>query len=86
MSKKVKKQHTTGPWKIVPRDDYFIYAEDQAIAKLFNGSEENARLIAAAPELLEVLAEAEAQVRNRLYVKKATWLKMVEVINKIRGL
>jgi hypothetical protein len=44
----------------------------------------NARLIAAAPEMLAVLKEVEKQSRKRLPIKKATWLKIVDIIGKVR--
>ena len=39
-------------WSVVPRDDFYIYADDEAVAKCFGGDEARANLIAAAPELL----------------------------------
>lgn len=64
--------HTPGPWKIVSRsvadDGWNIYAEsDYGIGKTWdcNGfaeNEANARLITAAPELLEALKACEALI------------------------
>jgi hypothetical protein len=48
-------------------------------------SDASARLIAAAPDMLECIIEAEAQSRKRLSVKKETWLKMLATIAKARG-
>ena len=45
----------------------------------------NANLIAAAPELLTVLKEAEVASRKKFPVKKATWLKMCAIIAKAEG-
>jgi hypothetical protein len=45
-------------------------------------AEANARLIAAAPELLEAAIEAEEQSRSRKPVRKATWLKLCDAIKK----
>ena len=73
----MSKQHTPGPWKLNSKgwDGQFIYGTDERvpdgrrfIAEVdlnYDGSEANARLIAAAPDLLDaaklVLAWYEAE-------------------------
>jgi hypothetical protein len=54
-----KAQHTGGEWGISPKEDYYIYSkdDDSTIAKVYYGSEANARLIASSPRLLEVLEQ-----------------------------
>ena len=73
--------HTPGPWKCCkqphPRIEhltgYAIYGGDGTIADIFpepypvHVSEANARLIAAAPELLESLIEAEHAITRQIY-------------------
>lgn len=66
--------HTEGPWKLVPADDTpghrepaFVYAGDQRWANTSRTSrnvDADARLIAAAPDLLEALLEAKAEMRD----------------------
>lgn len=58
-------KHTPGPWTIVDGttgqyDDYLVVAETQAIAFVVDrgNGEANARLIAAAPEMLHALEQA----------------------------
>jgi hypothetical protein len=60
-------QHTPGPWVIDPNDNLIVMAEDvrvvadcaHALAMGAMEAESNARLIAAAPELLEALKAVE---------------------------
>jgi len=51
-------QHTPGPWDLSDytddKDAYEINANKKLIAEILNANEANARLIAAAPELLEL--------------------------------
>ena len=61
----MKAQHTPGPWsvsKLATPDyapEFAIHAGDDDLARTMNGdSEANARLIAAAPELLELVRSA----------------------------
>lgn len=68
----MKTQHTPGPWKVVTNgpeqineaNPFDIFAQDhQCIARISNWSPEaNARLIAAAPELLQCLQNALAVI------------------------
>lgn len=55
----MKTSHTPGPWSVVPGTNCFhVKAPDWYVAKTGNDTPEaqaNARLIAAAPELLEML-------------------------------
>ena len=49
-------KHTPGPWRV--EDDKYILANKKLVAKIVGGPQgkkANARLIAAAPELLEAL-------------------------------
>jgi hypothetical protein len=45
-------QHTPGPWLANRR---YVETKDQTICEVFGGNREDARLIAAAPEMLEAL-------------------------------
>lgn len=91
-------KHTPGPWHVLdhPNREYFVYGPDGNLVANCDGwinhtladKQANARLIAAAPELLEACIEAlrqlsapdcpvipdGAMVRGRLYaaLKKAT--------------
>jgi len=91
-------KHTPGPWAIEQCGENTIKvfkATDKrrgriATIKTKDSSwleldEADAKLIAAAPELLAVLEEAEYQSRFRRPVKKATWLKMQSAIAKAKG-
>jgi len=51
-----EKTHTPGPWELVQERDYLNLQEKDTnlvIAQFISSSDEDARLIAAAPELLE---------------------------------
>ena len=48
-------KHTPGPWKLVDRDSVLIPIAPYEWAEAYGGTEANARLIAAAPDLLEAL-------------------------------
>ena len=51
-----KQTHTPGPWELVQERDYLNLQEKDTnlvIAQFMGASDEDARLIAAAPELLE---------------------------------
>ena len=51
-----KETHTPGPWELVQERDYLNLQEKDTnlvIAQFIGSSDEDARLIAAAPELLE---------------------------------
>tara|TARA_R100000995_G_scaffold83729_1_gene60412 strand:- start:3355 stop:3633 length:279 start_codon:yes stop_codon:yes gene_type:complete len=51
-----EKTHTLGPWELVQERDYLNLQEKDTnlvIAQFMGASDEDARLIAAAPELLE---------------------------------
>lgn len=87
-------KHTPGPWIArLEGENWLIEANNRKACIAYGASwysdlqpgEANARLIAAAPEMLEALKEAEEQSRKRLPVKKETWLKMQAVIAKAEG-
>ncbi|OYW47629.1 MAG: hypothetical protein B7Z36_02360 [Novosphingobium sp. 12-63-9] len=61
LTTEAEQKHTPGPW--VARDDRTIAANGVPLLRCYAGRNEkaNARVIAAAPELLEVLQEAVAQ-------------------------
>ena len=46
---------------------------------------QNKRICDMAPEMLEVIKEAEIHSRKRRPDKKATWLKMVSIVIRARG-
>jgi len=47
-------QHTPGPWTANRR---YVETKDQTICEIFGGNREDARLIAAAPDLLKALTD-----------------------------
>ncbi len=67
-------KHTPGPWTLESRgwDNQLVYGQDDRVpgdrrfiadvSLMFDGAEANARLIAAAPELLEALALVRAHL------------------------
>jgi hypothetical protein len=76
-------RHTQGPWR--NQNDVIIFGKDSndAVAKICIGvsSRQNARLIAAAPELLECLKEL-ISLTDR---KHDFWDKAKAVIAKAEG-
>ena len=50
-------KHTTGPWHASRKSVYVSNVHNKCVAEIFDRHEANARLIAAAPELLEALNE-----------------------------
>jgi len=59
MSEK-QETHTPGPWELVQERDYLNLQEKDTnlvIAQFISSSDEDARLIAAAPDMHEVLSE-----------------------------
>jgi hypothetical protein len=92
-------QHTPGPWQLVPTvhsDRLIIFgaapAKEYCIGTLISGSRvelptlrANARLIAAAPELLEVLEFIAADIEEGINAKGA-WRKLAhDAIAKAKG-
>lgn len=96
-------KHTPAPWKvkengqtltpsIVTADDFTITREIARIKDVPNGAyKHNARLIAAAPELLDALKEAWAIIDGmrkpgiNLYVKEETVNQIESAILKAEG-
>lgn len=66
-------KHTPGPWYVVPLDtDLRVVAhQGYRVARLYPEDVENARLIAAAPELLEAL-QACATILPRYHMSGKT--------------
>ena len=56
----MENKHTPGPWQVgpTPKTTDVIYGPMGTVATLFENNQANARLIAAAPEMLEALREA----------------------------
>ena len=55
------KKHTPGPWKAIPSNHSHngrVYTEDGSQSICFDTHDDNARLIAAAPELLKAVETA----------------------------
>jgi hypothetical protein len=69
-TKQLRAAHTPGPW-VNMTDRLEVHADGRAIANINcshiadEAIDANARLIAAAPELLEALRTAHYQIRNR---------------------
>ena len=63
MPTKTKQSHTEGPWRISVQPGYGIYHKNIWVAEIntdsmpFDEANSNARLIAAAPDLLEALRD-----------------------------
>ena len=59
-------KHTPAPWKVL--NGGLVTAETKSVAMAYNGAEmlANARLIAAAPELLAALIGAQSALRKAL--------------------
>lgn len=49
--------HTPGPWRVIPEHEMVVGAGDATVVYELNTNEDDARLIAAAPELLEALKD-----------------------------
>lgn len=75
-------QHTAGEWGVSPKDDYYIYSkgDDSTIAKVYYGNEANARLIASAPELLQMLDTLQRRGMTGVYS-----LQVKDLIAKAKG-
>jgi hypothetical protein len=56
-------KHTKGTWLAIDR---YVETKDKTICEVFGGNREDARLIAAAPELLEALKGALATIEDYL--------------------
>lgn len=84
--------YTKGLWRVSDRPDvYFIHGKDELfVAELVNNSstavEANARLIAAAPELLEALKEARYTLIKRGLQESTTFGIVEAAIAKAEGL
>lgn len=84
-------QHTPGPWEIWPAENSVVITESlgrhiAAIPLATHEWKENARLIAAAPELLEALEELEALGSLELPQRRdAALLKAKAAIAKAKG-
>ena|SRR3990167_10679341 len=90
---KTKQSHTPGPWYIrkTVADAFSDSSSWYGVGPKIDGAiwfvanqcnEDDARLIAAAPDLLEAAIEAEVNSRRRLPIKKSTWLKLRMAIEK----
>jgi hypothetical protein len=77
-------KYTKGPWmvrngKIIEKCyNGFVIADVRGATEVTQ-DEANARLIAAAPELLEALKSVAA--RTGIPKSEADWLKMIEIVN-----
>ena len=78
--------HTPGPWHDSGNTEYEIYKGNKPIASVipsFTAEDEaNARLIAAAPEMFEVLREIEMLMPHSKAVKHSG---LREVLAKVEG-
>ena len=92
-------EHTPGPWRIVREDQTVILSPDTSIAMLFRDGdveysdfespfddvfEANARLIAAAPDLLAALTKAEASLAVAASYVKMEQKRMRFTLESIR--
>lgn len=84
--------HTPGPWEVVQERDYLNIQETKTnliVAQFSSVSDANARLIAAAPEmyemLREVLVEYEAEAKAEGWDLPTTGEMIREVLAKVEG-
>ena len=80
--------HTKGPWKIYRKTSVEIEASPHRSYVAYAGTEANARLIAAAPELLEALEKIAGFGTNQLHPPSDLLLVQVwanEAIRKATG-
>ena len=74
--------HTKGPWKIRLQD---IYGSDESYICTWSGTIDDARLIAAAPDLLKALEQVDRDIMNGLIVTDIPRHKRIaEAIQKAR--
>ena len=83
----MKDKHTPGPWKV---DGTYIYEvqQDKILAEVetYNNNElpyeANARLIAAAPEMLDLLGECLEQLEALHYLYEGEFSERIETADK----
>jgi hypothetical protein len=86
------KKHTPGPWSLSTCGDFIVDKTGGSIARIFwaghsEEAEHNARLIAAAPELLSIvkkLAYNEGMIGEEDF-RRAMWPIMMAAIAKTEG-
>lgn len=87
MSKVKVAKHTPGPWIYYPNADYFLVdggpGQTRGIAKTYD--EDNAALIAAAPELLEALKTAKLCLRENRGPSMDEFRQIQTAISKAEG-
>lgn len=79
--------YTPGPWRVIPEHEMVVGAGDATVVYELNTNEDDARLIAAAPELLLAL-DAAKWMLERDYIddqKMAVIRKCEEAIAKATG-
>ena len=87
----MKQTHTPGPWHV--KNGSSIYASNRYIGLALSGhlygndlpQEANARLMAAAPELLEALKELSQHTRKVNGIYSPEYNKAIRLIKKIEG-
>ena len=83
-------KHTKGPWEISKignnYDQYSVYSEGSSSGNIVNTveGEANARLISAAPDMLEALLEAEVVIKE--LCNGNCLVSILDAISKARGL
>ena len=86
---KEKHAHTPGPWELVQERDYLNIQETKTnliVAQFCSVSEANARLIAAAPEMYDVLSELlDTLEMSKGYGFDEEYDKLREVLAKVDG-
>ena len=84
-----EKTHTPGPWELVQERDYLNLQEKDTnlvIAQFMVSSNEDARLIAAAPEMYEVLSELlETLELSKDYGFDDEYEKVRAILDKVEG-
>ena len=88
MNKK-QETHTPGPWELVQERDYLNLQEKDTnlvIAQFIGSSDEDARLIAAAPDMHEVLSELlDTLEMSKGYGFDDEYEKVKAILDKVEG-
>ncbi len=78
------KTHTPGPWKLtkIHQDEWHINGRQICVGSGEFGAESDARLISAAPEMLEALEHLEYELQ---FLSLVAQQKVIDAIKKARG-
>lgn len=74
--------YTPGPWTVLTTGSSIVVVSDQEPVAMIGHNRANARLIHAAPDMLEALIAAEG---NSIDDDPAVWKQIADAITKARG-